>query len=341
MPVSPTAGNFTCADLQTILINSDKAWMDNATKKDYISYSETIKAIVAEQTASFPELEKMDKDEKVKIYWAADCSTSLTDCTDDCAVGGPVPEAQCKEYELDLCKKASFSVPEKYFRKSNLTREEVVAVAMMKRMKELDEYLSQTAVAKIDSFAGVNQFAGIGQIVGLSTYISPSYWTADLMGYFAQVGIMNKFTNPFLINGTNLWQANWQAQFNNLNQDQKDAMAKFGAIRSYWDAFNIDLVNSPDKVSYLIDKGAIAFVSKAYYPANAPIEYMGAGQIRYSVESKNLAGVFYDVVYTNRCVADEIYHDFSLYIHAGIFQNPIGCNPDNTGVLKFICGNPA
>lgn len=332
------AGDFTCADLVTILIDSDKAWLDNATKKDYISYSETLKAIQAEQTATFPELEKADKDEKVKIYWAADCSSNLADCTDDCVVGGPIPEAQCKEYELDLCKTTGFTVPEKLFRKSNLTREQVVAVSMMKAMKKLDEYLSQTAVAKIDSFAGVNAFAGIGTVVGLETYIAPAFWTADLMGYFSQVGVMNKFTNPFLINGTNLWQANWQAQYNNLNQDQKDAMAKFGSIRSYWDPFNVDLVNSPDKVTYLIDKGAVAFVSKAYYPLNAPVEYMGAGQIRYSVESKNLAGVFYDVVYTNRCVGNEIFHDFSLYIHAGIFQNPLGCTATNTGVLKFVCG---
>jgi len=332
------AGDFTCADLQTILVNSDKAWLDNATKKDYVSYSETIKAVMAEQTASFPELEKMEKDEKVKIYWVADCANTLADCDDDCNVGGAIPEATCKEYELDLCKKASFSVPEKLFRKSNLTREEVVAKAMMKRMKELDEYLSQAAVTAIDSFAGVNVFAGIGQVVGTTTYIAPSLWTADLMGYLAQVGIMNKFSNPYLINGTNLWQQNWQANFNNLNSDQKDALAKFGSLRSYWDPFNIDLILSPDKVSFLIDKGAVAFVSKAYYPANSPVEYIGAGQIRYSVESKNLMGVFYDVVYTNRCVADEIYHDFTLYVHAGIFQNPIGCSATNTGVLKLQCG---
>jgi len=338
MPVSPTAGNFTCADLQVILVNADRAWMDNATKKDYVSYAETIKAVIAEQTAEFPELEKMDKDEKVKIYWAADCSTSLADCADDCVIGGPTPEAQCKEYELDICKKAGFSIPEKRFRKSNLTREEVVALALLKRMKELDEFLAQTAVSKIDSFAGVNQFAGIGQVVGPITYIAPSLWTADIMGYFAQVGIMNKFSNPYMVHGTNLWQSNWQANFNNLNQDQKDALAKFGSMRSYWDPFNVDLVNSPDKVSYMIDKGAVAFVSKAYYPANNPVEYLGAGQLRYSVESKNLAGVFYDVVYTNRCVADEIYHDWTLYIHAGIFQNPIGCDENNTGVLKFQCG---
>jgi len=341
MPVSPSAGNFTCADLQVILVNSDKAWADNSTKKDYISYSETIKAVMAEQTASFPELEKMEKDEKVKIYWAADCSTTLADCDDDCNVGGAVPEAQCKEYELDICKKASFSVPEKYFRKSNLTREEVVALAMMKRMKELDEFLSQQAVAQIDSYAGVNQFAGIGQIAGPITYIAPAYWTADIMGYFAQVGLMNKFSNPYMIHGTNLWQSQWQANFNNLNQDQKDSLAKFGSMRAYWDPFNVDLVNTPDKVSYMIDKGAVAFVTKAYYPTNAPVEYLGAGQIRYSVESKNLSGVFYDVVYTNRCLQNEIYHDFTLYVTAGIFQNPLGCNADCTGVLKFVCGTPA
>lgn len=341
MATSENAGNFDCADLQVINVAIDRAWADNQINKDYTSYAQSLTAIMTEQTASMPDLENVEKDEKVKVYWSADCSDTLADCDDDCTVGGPTPEAQCKEYQLDICKKAGFSIPEKRFRKSNLTREEVVARAMLKRMKELDEFLARTVIAKLDAFAGVNQYPGIGTVVGGLTYVNPALWTADVMGYLAQVGIMNKLANPFVLNGTNLWQANWQAQFNNLNQNQRDEMAKFGALRTYWDPFNVDTVNAGNKVSYLVDKGAVAFVNKAYYPLNSPIEYLGAGQTRYSIASRNIPGVFYDVVYTNRCVANEIYHDFTLYVNAGIFQNPLGCNPDVTGVLKFQCGVPA
>ncbi len=341
MATSPTAGNFDCADLQIINAAIDRIWLDNQVKKDYISYSDTIKAIMAEQTASFPDLKSAEKDQEVKVYWPADCSTSLADCDDDCSVGGPTPEAQCKNYRLTIYKKAGFSAPEKAFRASNLSREEVVARGLMKRMKELDEYISQQAVSKLNSFAGTNQFAGgIGVVDGGSgdTYIKAPHWNADIMGYFAQVAKMNKLQNAFLLNGNNLYQQNWMAQFNNLNADQKDQMAKFGSLRTYWDPFNVDSVNGDEKITYLIDKGAIAFVTKAYYPST-PIEYIGAGQTRYSIPSRSLPGIVYDVVYTNRCVSNEIYHDWTLYVTFDLFQNPLGCNEDMTGILRFLCGD--
>lgn len=338
MPTSATSGNFTCAELVKIMVGIDKAWRDNQTNSDFISYAETINVVKSRQTASFPQLENAEKDETVKIFWATDCNSSLADCDDDCVVGGPELEARCKEYTLDICKTAGFSVKEKTFRTSNLSRDEVVAKGMLKRMKELDEYLAQQMVAKLNAFAGVNQFEGIGSVAGDgTTYISASFWTADLSGYFQQVAIMNKLSGAYMLHGTNLWQTNWQAQMNALNANGKDAVAKLGTIQQFWDPFNIDSVNSPNKVSYMITNGAVAFVNKAYYPTT-PVEYLGAGQIRYSVASKSIPGVVYDVVYTNSCTNNEITHKWSLYLTAGIFSNPYGCNEDVTGVLKFICG---
>lgn len=339
MPPSATAGNFTCADLVKITVAIDRVWKDNQTNADFISYAETINIIKKRQTAELRDLENSEKDETVKIYWATDCNTSLDDCDDDCEVGGPELEARCKEYTLDICKKAGFTVREKTFRKSNLTREEVVAKGMIKRMKELDEFLAQAMVAKLNAFAGVNQFGGIGTVDSSGdTYLAPSFWTVDLMSYFQQVAIMNKLSGAYMLHGNNLWNVNWQAKFNNLNQDQKDQLAKLMSMQHEWDPFNVDTVNNPLKVSYMITSGAVAFVNKAYYPTT-PVEYLGAGQLRWSVQSKALPGVFYDVVYTNRCLNNEIYHDYTLYVTAGIFDNPYGCNEDVTGILRFICGN--
>lgn len=335
------SGDFSCADLQTVLVTMDRVWANQQVNKDYVSYAESLRAIITEQTASFEALQSSEKDNKVKVFWIKDCDETISDCGNDCVVGGSTPEADCKEYELDICKTTGFSVPEKRFRTSNLTREEVVARALLRRLKTMDEYLAKAVVAKLNAFAGVNQFStSIGSVVGTTTYIAPALWTADIAGYFAQVAIMNKLSNPFVLNGTNLWQQNWQAQFNNLNQDQKDALAKLGSIRMYWDPFNVDTVNSPAKRSYLIDKGSVAFVNKAYYPLNNPVEYIGAGQTRYSIESRSIPGVFYDVVYTNECVNNEIIHHWSLYVKAGIFLNPLGCNDEVTGVLMFECGAP-
>jgi hypothetical protein len=211
----------------------------------------------------------------------------------------------------------------------------------MKRIKELDEYLAQTVVSKLDAFAGVNSFAGIGTVAGDgTTYIPATFWTPNIIGYFTQVALMNKFgPGSFMLHGTNLWATSWAAQFNNLNQDQKDQQAKMAALKQYWDPFNVDAVNSPVLASYMVAKGAVAFFNKAYYPLNSPVEYKD--DTRWSIESPSLPGVYYDVIYKNRCSANEIYHDYLVQVKAGIFDNPYGCDDTRTGILKFVCGEAA
>lgn len=339
MATSPTAGTFTCAALLKIQIEVDKIWADNVQNRDYIAKVEALTAIRNEQTAKLIDLEDPAKDNTVKIIWPADCSTSLADCDDDCVVGGPEPEAQCVEMSLDLCKTAGFQIREKIFRGLQGTREEYVAKSLAKRLKELDEYLAQRAVASLNSFAGKNQFlGGIGDPENSGvTYIAPSYWTPDVYGYFAQVQTMNKFGDVFMLHGSNLYQMKWQAEMNNVNPNDKAQLNKITSIRSYWDMFNVDSVSGAG-VSYMIQRGAIAFASKAYYPS-VPVSYMT--QQRWSIESKNLPGVFYDVVYTNECSGNEITHKWSLYLKAGFFKNPLGCSTDVTGIIKFVCGENA
>lgn len=343
MATSATAGTFTCAQLQKIQVEADRVWADNVQNRDYISKVEALTAVRENQTARLAELQDPAKDTVLKIFWPADCSETLTDCTDTCMLGGPQPEAQCVEHQLDICKEAGFSITENQFRTIQGTKEQYIAKAMLKRMKELDEYLARTLVAKLNAFAGSNKFlGGIGDPDANGTYIAASYWTPDIYGYFTQVQIMNQFNDVYMLHGSNLYQMFWQAQMNNLNQNSKDQLAKLTSIKSYWDMFNIDTVNSPDKVSYMIQRGAVAFVNKAYYPLNSPVNYKDDS--RWSVESKALPGVFYDVFYNNECVGTnrrDVKHNWTLSVKAGIFKNPLGCDTTVTGVIKFICGENA
>lgn len=340
MATSPTAGNFTCAQLLKVQVELDKVWSDNQTNRDYLAKVEALQAVRTEQTAQLSALQDPTKDNIVKMIWPADCSTSLADCGNDCVIGGPEPESQCEEHSLDICKTAGFSIREKIFRTIQGTREQYVAIALAKRMKELDEFLAQTLVAKLNAFAGKNQFlGGIGDPDNNNiTYIAPSYWTPDVYGYFAQVQTMNKFGDVYMLHGSNLYQMNWQANYNQANADGKDQKPKMTSISSYWDMFNVDMVNGADKTSYMITRGAVAFVNKAYY-TSIPAQYFT--QQRWSMESKNLPGVMYDVVYTNTCTSNEITHSWSLYVKAGIFLNPLGCDKNVTGVIKFVCGENA
>jgi hypothetical protein len=330
----PNAGDFSCADLVMIQVKLDQMWADSAVKQDYTANCVALQSIIQEQTAQFPQL-KTEKDTQVKIAWLNHCDDTVSDCTNDCIVGGDELSADCKTYELDICKTTGFSVKEKALRAGIFSKEELIAKAMLQKLKIMDEQLTQTVVSALDTYTGVNQFLNGFTTSGNDTVIPATYWTPDLFAYFYQTMIMNKHTNSFMLSGSNLFQAEWIARMNMSNSEKAPDMAKMNTIRKYFDLFNMDSVLGTKK-TFTIDKGAVAFVSKNYYPST-PIQYIGAGQTRYSVPSKNLSGVTYDVIYTNDCTNNEITHHWSFYVKAGFFLNPTGCNSDNTGVLSFTC----
>lgn len=331
------AGNFECAELLDIQVEIDRIWDDSIMKRDYESKVLVLDAIRQEQTAHLDILENPEKDYDLKVFWPMDCNETLSDCADRCTIGGPEAESGCKTYTMDLCKTAGFSIRENIFRTSQLSRAQVVAKSMAKAIQKLDNYLAQSLVAFLEANAGKNQLLdGIGDPDNNNiTYIEPSYWNADIYGYFQEVQVMNEFSDAFLIHGRNLYQIYWQAKMANANTNEKDLLLKMESIRSYWDMWNVDLI-ATGKTSYMIQKGAVAFANKAYYPLNAPITYFH--DQRWSIESKALPGVFYDVIYNNECVSNnEVKHNWSLYVKAGFFLNPFGCNEDVTGIIKFVC----
>jgi hypothetical protein len=275
MADSPTAGTFTCAELLEVLVAMDTIWADAQTlqNNDFQSDVEALQAIRATQTARFEELTDPAKDKTVKVYWVTDCSESIEACSNDCSFDGPELEAKCEEYTLGQCRQAPFKVKEKAFRALAVNRDEAVAKGLLKRMKELDNYIAQYLISKLNTFAGVNQFEGIGDVENSgTTYVAASYWTADIFAYFNQVAKMNKFGAVTMIHGNNLWALNWSAQMNSLNQNQKDQIAKFNSLSNVWDPFNVDTVNVGEKVSYMVSNGSVAFVSKNYY-STSPTTY--------------------------------------------------------------------
>lgn len=328
-------GNLTPGDIVLIKIKAEQIWADNQVERDYVAHVDTFKAIKAEQTAKIVPLENKEKDNVVTLTWLTECADMLSDPTNDCVRGGPTPDADSQDYVLNITKKASFTIPEKRFRSSTYSKEEVIARARLAALKQLDEWYTQRLVSAIDSFAGVNQFnGGIATIQGTDNFISATQFNADAIGYFIQAGIINKFKNTYLLNGNNMFQQFWKANNTGGNNDMAEQMARFSQMRKYWDLFNIDAIVGAKK-SYLIDRGAIAEVNKAYYDPTPTVYF---DHIRYSTPSPSLPGVTYDEIYDNRCVSDEIYHNFDITLKGGVFLNPKGCNADVTGVLSFTCG---
>lgn len=333
------AGDFSAAELDAIQGLVDVYWADNTVNKDYVAHVDAALAIRENQTARLGVLQGQ-KDRTLELIWVKDCVDRLDDCADDCVVGGDELEAASETYTMDLCKTAGFNVKEKEFRTLALEREEVVAKGLLSTMKQLDEWLTQQAISHLNTFAGVNQYED-GVFTGAEfNQADAAFWNADLFGEFNIIAQLNQFRMPFLLSGTNLYKEYWNAQMSAGNANDKDKVMKFGTMPMYFDLWNMNTVNTPDKVTYMLDKGSVALVTKAYNPTT-PMVYNGAGLSKYKIASRNIPGVEYDVVYTNDCTSNEITHKWSLYVNGLCALNPLGCSAENTGVLKFYCGTPS
>lgn len=339
-----SAGVNTCATLANVQLAADAAWADNATNKDYIGKVETLTAIRQNQSVLIEDVTNPQKDKTVTIYWTQDCDTTTAALSNDCATAGTKPGTNCQDYSLNISREVEFAVDEKAYRAIAPTFEEAVAKTMLRRMKVLDEYITVQAVNKLEASKGVNAYTGgKGSVSGFTTTINPAYWNASLFPYFQLVAEYNKFSSPYLISGANLFEAKINAMANQANADGKGTANLFGIMPVYNDVFNIDTTLA-DQVTFMANKNALAFHSKAYYNWNAgdaqAEKWGGPGSstgYRYQIESKNLPGVFYDVIYKIACANDEITHNFKIQFHGGIFRNPVGCDINNTNILKFVC----
>ena len=335
MPIQ--AGNFTASQLAQTIVKADAMFADDMMKADFEANAEVWKAINAEQTANVKILEDPEKDRHVKVHWINSCATTVEDCSvdDDCTVGGPELGTDSKTYAISICKKYGFTVDEMSFRTQDYSMEEVVAKGFLKADKALSETIAASGIAKVEAFKGTNLVTdGVGTVNGTTTEtdIAAADWNERLFAYLYRVGIQNQLSNPFLLSGTNLFEDRLVTMLAEKNADGKGAAALYKLMRTYFDLFNIDAANSPDLKSYVINRGAVAFASKAYYGA-APTVYKD--QDRYSIASRNLPGVRFDVHYTNRCDGNSYKHDFTIKANYDYFLNPTGCDAGRTGILAF------
>ncbi len=332
---------FTCADLLVSQGKMEAIWMDNAENAEYVPNTETVRAIIENQTAKLGDITgKQDKDKTIKITWLTTCDLTVADCSTDCFPDGEEAQANCKEYTPTICKEVNFKITENTLRGSIYSKEEVLARLMLKAIKKIEDSLAAAGVAYLEDVEGVNSFMGDygtltgGGVVGNSaTKIAPANWTATLVGYFIQCSKMNLFGSPYMVSGNNLFQALWNAQADAGNADGKGAITKFNQIKTYFDLWNIDSAFSNNS-TFLIDRSAVAFGAK-WHNDETPIDYGSDIGQRYSIPSKTLPGVRYDVHHLMTCVNKEIVHKFNVIARVGFYLNPTGCTENNTHVLRF------
>ena len=331
-----TAGDFSPTDLQEAILKADQMWMDDMTRADFEANVDVLNAIRGEQNANVSILEESEKDRQVKITWVNNCDAVVEACSvDDCDIAGAEAGTDTQTYGIDGCIRYRFTVDEMDQRTNSISFGETVAKNFLRADKALSDNVAQASIAKIEAALGVNTVTtGVGTFnAGTGdTDIAAADWNERIFAYFYRVALMNKMPNPFLLSGQTLFDDRFLALMKEGNGEGKGDAKLFRSMRQYYDLFNIDTANTPDFKSYMINRGSMAFASKNYYGAT-PTRYKT--QDRYSIASRNIAGMRFDVYYTNRCVGNTIKHDFMLKAHYDYFVNPIGCDANRTGFLSF------
>ena len=310
---------------------------DDRIKQQYIPKYDILKAVQAVQTATvYPAIARNQKTVSVDIMWENVCGLEAESNT-TCEIGGNKSSTNLDTYTLSHEYVVNFSADEADFDDNEFDIESSIAKMFLTADKVLTENFAQYCTSQLEAFRGWNTLGTDGKGVWSSpdTYIAPAYWNADLAAYFARVAIDNRFTSPIMLSGKNLFESMYIAEAKAANANGKGDAILFGDMNMYFDLFNIDSVNDPDFKTYLLSMGSLAMAHRALNPETPEVLDPFT---RYKIRSQFLP-FEYDVFYKTQCTTnDRIQHDFKVKLVADLFNNPSGCDDNNSGVLSFICG---
>jgi hypothetical protein len=328
---------ISCGYLHTIQRMADDIWADPMKNNDLIANVIVAKAVLDNQSVNFTELTGT-KNQELRVEWLTKCDITVGECSDDCTITGEDADPQCKDYEMGCLYETEFKVPLRAYRDRTIEMQQSIAFQKLAHMRALDERLAQYIIAGIVNGAGTNLFTGgVGDVNGTTTYIAPQYWDAAIFGYFDQVKRLNKFRNPYLITGNNLYQLIFNIPFDASNANGAGDFRKLNTLKIYQDPENIE--DHAAGQSFLLHKTAAAFLNKAWNKINPINAEVKAGQYwEWSEESKNIPGVFYDITMKETCEGNDFYQAFKIKLHGVFAMNPYPCDEDNTGVIVFECG---
>lgn len=327
-----------CGYLATIQAKADAIWLDPIKNIDLKADVNSAKAVIENQAVKFGEIQQKDKKRVISLEWLTDCDAATEACTDDCSIDGEDATPECKEYEITCLQESSFKVADRVYRERTINPEESIAFLLERRKKLLDEYIAKFVLTGILAAAGTNVYTGgAGATVAAAlTTITAANWNDNIWGYFDLVARLNKFTSPYGITGTNLYQLIFNRSLEVGNADGKGNYAKMNTLKMYLDPENVEVI--APAYTFLLHKTAVAFVGKAWYPlGGANAVQLTADRMAWSENSRNLPGVSYDIFTERTCLNNDYFTAFKVQLHGLFALNPSPCSATNTGILAFAC----
>lgn len=328
-------GDFTPTHLAEIQVKLDQMWKEPQNQKFYTAKGETVKAVIANQTAEFPELKDPSKTREVAVKWADWCddtATTVTD-TDACDITGcDEPDPKTKTYANNTFLEDCFTIREEDYQTSVLDKDETIAKGMLAKIKNIIELFNAKVVAVIDANKGVNPFPDDFVYDGDDTLVPKQDFTIEKMyPYWMQMLALLRSGNNYILDGHNLFQAKILAAAAKLNADGKIDQELFDMFPYYNDILGFAKAGVPDN-TYLIDAGALAVQTRQKWPR---VPKVFQDYTKYSIPLPGYPGLGLDVKYQQTCVTDSEVYSWKFKLRGLIAVNPFLCDAGNTGIQSF------
>lgn len=347
---------FDDVKLREVRTTMENMWGDAQMRKNYTAKADSLNAIINRQTANGQALNNpRDKDVDVRVNWLK-LGDETVQTFDPilvgpavCSIDGPELEAGSQDYRLRIGAEKTFMIEEtgsawgEGLRDVDVTFQQLVAQGLLQTRKALVEDANVRVLAKLDSFSGGNKYT-------TATYTdNPTTPTGDtiipaadfnartLLPYLARVQMMNRYVDPYILDGGLLWDDMFIAQVGAAGTDQVKLQSLFGQFDITEDMWNFAKAAVDDR-AYLVDRNAVAFFSKNHY--TTAVRELGVnGLYNYAMPLPELSGNHYaDVVYQFKCIDDKYYHVYKLILRYDLLLNPVIGDADLTGVLAFRKG---
>lgn len=352
---------FTASHLGDVVLRQGEMWANPRSERRLIK-DVTAKTLMGNQQVRFDPVLTGNRCIGVKTHWLTLCAASTlvgfgsgSDIS-TCDISGNPIESESKTYTPNFWAKDSFIVWDDEC-KDAYTTVEKTAKAMLEKKLGIENKLNEFLVAQLEANLMANAFLtadseqGGTYTSGTKTFSYPAAkWVPDLMAELAVMANRNLITNPLYLHGTNLFQLNWNAGFNSLNDNQRDQLAKLSALNHYWDMPTIDPI-SGTKTTYIIDPGGYGFFCKNEFTNTAP-ERRADDTYTWVENSNNYSyldgGVStplkYDITMKEKCTTTTVSGRvvrrwgkvYEIALAGGFIFNPMGCGKtDDTGILKL------
>lgn len=331
--MSTTAGVWSETTLQNIRERIENTMLDGRTKLQYEAYIEAFKALDYVNTANIRQLRTQGKKITVDVEWINACGLAVEETT-SCAWGDGELSSNIATYSLDESYQVDFQVNEHDFYDNDFGFEDAIAKGLIAADARLSEKFVQSFISELNTGKGVNVLTTPYTVAGTDTTIPTSNWDSSVYAYFMQVKLMNKFANPALLTGNNLFQNALINNWNAANADGKGAFAAQNSLLTVFDPLNLATVNGATNYTYLISQGAITWASAPLYATAMQVHMTYS---RYSMPSRFIPGLWLNIMIQESCDNNMTKYNIKVFGNYGVFTNPAGCSDTNTGILSFTC----